>query len=96
MIKFSYKRINTISQQRKSLWIQEEKLEQSLPKLLKATKELEIEEMMIDKVKKNIKPLDISIDIAHESLTSDFLIFFSALATIAQYTTVAATQAHAS
>ncbi len=95
LIKSSYKRIDIISQQRKSLQAQEEKLERVLQKLLKATKELEAEETIVDKAKGNIKCLNTSINVAHDSPTSHPSVSFFALAATAKHA-VAAAQAHAS
>lgn len=64
--------------------IRKEKLKRVFQKLLKVTKKLEVEETIVDKVKKNIKYLDTSINTAHDSLTSHFFIFFSILAAIAK------------
>lgn len=96
LIKSSYERIDTVSQQRKSLQAREEKLERVLQRLLKATKELEAEETMVDKAKGNIKRLDTSIDAAHDSPTSHPSVPFSASAATAKHAAVAAAQAHAS
>lgn len=58
--------------------------------MLKAVKELEMEETIIDKAKKNIKRLDTNIDTIHNSLTSHLSVLFFPLAVTAKYTAIAA------
>lgn len=88
LIKSTYKRIDTISQQQKSLQAQEEKLKRVLQRLLKATKELEAEETVVDKAEENIKRLNTSINIAHDSPTSHLSVLFSASAATAKHAVV--------
>lgn len=75
---------------------QEKKLKRVLQRLLKATKELEAEKTIVDKVKGNIKCLDTSINAAHDSFISYLSIPFSASAATAKHTTVTAAQAYPS
>lgn len=67
-----------------------------LQKLLKAIKELEVGKIIIDKTKKNIKYLDISINVAYNFPTFYPSVPFSTLVIIAKHIAIAAAQANIS
>lgn len=64
--------------------------------MLKAIKELEAKETIVDKSKKNIKRLDTSIDVAHDSSTFYSSNPFSALDTTSKHAATANAQAYIS
>ena len=61
----------------------------SSPKAIKSYKKIESGRKMYDKIKRNIKYLDISLNIAHDSSTSHLSISYFASAATAKYATVA-------
>lgn len=66
------------------------------PKIVKGYHRVGNRKKMVDKVKKNIKCLDTSINTAHDYFTFYSFVLFSTLAAIAKYAAVATAQAHIS